>query len=182
MLKIIIPAIEGWDEEKEEFVYSKGGTLQLEHSLISVSKWESKWHEPFLENKEMTTEKTLDYIKCMTLTQGVDQDIYNHLTQTNMKEIEEYIHSPMSATWFSNDPNTHGKIRGEIVTSEVIYYWMVALNIPFECEKWHLNRLLTLIQVCNEKNKPAKKMSKKDIMTRNKSLNEARRAAMKTKG
>lgn len=182
MLKIVIPDIEEWDESKECFVTSKGTTLQLEHSLISLSKWESKWNEPFLGNKNMTDEKTIDYIRCMTLTQGVDPDVYRRLTNKNFEEIRQYIEAPMTATWFAPDRNKHGHSRGEIVTSEVIYYWMIALNIPFECEKWHLNRLITLVQVCNEKNKPAKKMSRKEIMSSNKSLNAARRAAMNSKG
>lgn len=180
MLKITIPPMELWDESKEEFVTFKGQTLALEHSLVSLSKWESKWCKPFATSQEKTLEETIDYIKCMTLTQNVDDDIYNYLTQDNIKEINRYIDAPMTATWFS-ESNNRSSNRKQI-TSELIYYWMIALNIPFECQKWHLNRLLTLIRVCNEENQPAKKMSTRDIIERNRALNEARRKKLNTKG
>lgn len=181
MLRITVPiSPEGWDEVKGEFVEPKTQTLQLEHSLVSLSKWESKWCKPFLSSNEKTAEETLDYIKCMTLTQNVDPDVYNHLTAKNIEEINQYIYAPMTATTFSEDKR--GKGSREVVTSELVYYWMIALNIPFECQKWHLNRLLTLIRVCNIKNTPPKKMSKRDIMSRNAALNEARRKRLNTTG
>lgn len=180
MLQITIPAMELWDENTQEFVYGKEQTLQLEHSLVSLSKWESKWHKAFLTNVEKTVEETLDYIKCMTLTQNVKPEVYNRLTQENIIQVNEYIQAPMTATVFSEDKN--GKRSREVVTSELIYYWMIALNIPFECQKWHLNRLLTLIRVCNIKNEPPKKRSKRDIMSRNAALNAARRQQYNTKG
>jgi len=180
MLKITIPATEQWDEEKQEFVYTDERTLQLEHSLVSLSKWESKWHKAFLGRKPKTPEETLDYVRCMTVTQNVNPDIYRCLTAENMKQIQEYIDDQMTATYFSED-KTGGHNR-ETVTSEVIYYWMIALNIPFECQKWHLNRLLTLVRVCNIKNSPPKKMSKSAIMSRNAALNAARRKQLNTKG
>lgn len=181
MLRISVPiSPEGWDEEKQEFVEPRTQTLQLEHSLVSLSKWESKWCKPFLSSNEKTYEETVDYIRCMTLTQNVDPDVYNHLTQKNIEEINKYIYAPMTATTFSEDKR--GKSNREIVTSELVYYWMIALNIPFECQKWHLNRLLTLIKVCNIKNAPPKKMSKRSIMGRNAALNEARRNQLNTKG
>ena len=180
MLRITIPAVEEWDEFKQEFVTTKEQTLCLEHSLVSLSKWESKWCKPFLTKQERTYEETIDYIKFMTLTPNVDPEVYNFLTNDNMTEINEYIEAPMTATTFSKD--LHGKAGHEIVTSELIYYWMIALNIPFECQKWHLNRLLTLIKVCNIKNTPPKKMSRRDILNRNASLNAARRQQMNTKG
>ena len=180
MLQITIPAVEQWDEEKQEFVNTKEQTLQLEHSLISLSKWESKWCKAFLTKEEKTFEETLDYIKCMTLTKNVDPNVYNYLTNKNIEEINSYIEAPMTATYFSQDKS--GRISREQVTAELIYYWMIAFNIPFECQKWHLNRLLTLIKVCNVKNTPPKKRSAKEIMSQNAALNAARRKKFNTKG
>ena len=180
MLQITIPAVELWDERKQEFITTKEQTLQLEHSLVSISKWESKWCKPFLSKQEKTFEETLDYIKCMTITQNVDPEVYNYLTNENIEEINKYIEAPMTATYFSDDKTA--KSSREQITAELIYYWMIALNIPFECQKWHLNRLLTLIKVCNIKNQPPKKLSKKEIMSRNAALNAARRKQLNTKG
>ena len=180
MLQITIPAGERWDEGKQELIQVKGHTLQLEHSLISLSKWESKWCKAFLSNKDKTYEETMDYIKCMTITPNVDPDIYNYLTSDNINQINEYIGAPMTATYFSEDKSR--KAGREVVTAELIYYWMISLNIPFECQKWHLNRLLALIRVCNIKNQPPKKMSKREIMSRNAALNAARRSQMGTTG
>jgi hypothetical protein len=180
MLQITIPAVELWDERKQEFVTTKEQTLQLEHSLVSLSKWESKWCKAFLTKQEKTFEETLDYIKCMTITQNVDPEVYNYLTNENIEEINKYIEAPMTATYFSDDKTA--KPSREQITAELIYYWMIALNIPFECQKWHLNRLLTLIRVCNIKNQPPKKRSRKEIMSRNAALNAARRKQLNTKG
>lgn len=185
MLQITIPAAvsEEFDENTNEFIYrpvSKEQTLQLEHSLVSLSKWESKWCKAFLSNQRKTDEEIIDYVKCMTLTQNVNPDVYTRLSQENMTRIDEYISAPMTATTFFNERNAKG--GREIVTAELIYYWMIALNIPFECQKWHLNRLLTLIRVCNIKNTPPKKMSKRELMSRNAKLNAARRQQLNTKG
>jgi len=180
MLQITIPAVELWDERKQEFVITKEQTLQLEHSLVSISKWESKWCKPFLSKQEKTSEETLDYIKCMTITQNVDPEVYNYLIIGNINEINEYIEAPMTATYFSDEKTN--KTSREQVTAELIYYWMIALNIPFECQNWHLNRLLTLIKVCSIKNQPPKKRSRKEIMSRNAALNAARRKQLNTKG
>ena len=180
MLYITIPSCEMYDESTEEFVYAKEQTLQLEHSLVSLSKWESKWCKPFLSKQDKTMEETIDYVRCMTVNQVSDPTVYSRLTLDNLNSINEYIGSPMTATTFSNTPK--GGSSGEQVTSELIYYWMIALNIPFECQKWHLNRLLTLIRVCEVKNQPPKKMSKRDIMSRNAALNAARRNKLHTKG
>ena len=180
MLRVIIPAVEGWDEIKEEYFYIKSHELQLEHSLVSVSKWESKWCKPFMSNDKMTDEETIDYIKCMTITQNVPPEVYDNIPNYIIEEIINYIGSPMTATRFYDDRNQ--KRNREVVTSELIYYWMIALNIPFECQKWHLNRLLTLIRVCNIKNTPPKKMSKRSIMSRNAALNAARRKQLNTRG
>ena len=180
MLRITVPATETWDEGRQEFVYSKEQTLQLEHSLVSLSKWESKWCKPYLTKDEKTAEETIDYIKCMTLTQNVNPDVYKCLTRENIDQIHKYINAPMTATFFSEKEK--GGTNREQITAELMYYWMIALNIPFECQKWHLNRLITLIRVCNVKNQPPKKMSRKDLMSRNASLNAARRKRLNTKG
>ena len=180
MLQITIPATEQWDENKQEFINSKEQTLQLEHSLVSLSKWESKWCKSFFSRNEKTYEETLDYIKCMTITQNVHPDTYNRLTRDNIDQINKYIEAPMTATYFS--PHENNSYSRETITSELIYYWMISLNIPFECQKWHINRLLTLIRVCNIKNQPPKKMSRREIMSRNAALNAARRKQFNTKG
>lgn len=180
MLTITIPPCEMWDEAKEEFSYFDGQILQLEHSLVSLSKWESNWCKPFLSSDKKTTEEILDYIRCMTITQNVNPKVYDCLSDENFSEIQRYIDAPMTATTFSIDPSERGGF--EIITAEIIYYWMVAFNIPFECQKWHLNRLLTLIKVCERKNRPPKKMSQRSIMSRNARLNAQRRARLKSRG
>lgn len=181
MFQLEIPVSpEKWDEVKEEFIPAKTVTLQLEHSLVSLSKWESKWHKPFLSNINMTAEESLDYIKCMTITKNVDSSIYRNLTKENVDAVIGYINAPMTATTFSNRQKE--KANNEVVTSELIYYWMIAYNIPFECQKWHLNRLLTLVRVCGVKNAPPKKQSKGEIMRNNAALNAARRKRLNSKG
>ena len=181
MLTIEVPiSPEGWDEQKQEFVEPRVQTLQLEHSLVSLSKWEAKWKKSFISSKNITNEEMLDYVKCMTLTKNVSPDVYNHLTTDNVEAVRAYIEDPMTATTFAKESsNSRNK---EIVTSELIYYWMIASNIPFECQKWHLNRLITLIRVCGVKNTPPKKRSKRDIMNQNAALNAARRQQMNTRG
>lgn len=180
MLQITIPAVELFDERINEFISTKEQTLQLEHSLVSLDKWESKWCKPFLSKQDKTPEELLDYVKCMTITQNVDPNVYQFLTDDNLREINSYIEAPMTATTFSDDKNA--KKNREIITAELIYYWMIALNIPFECRKWHLNKLLTLVKVCNIKNQPPKKTSKKDLLARNAALNAARRKQLNTSG
>lgn len=177
---IVIPSAELWDAKNNIFRYTKEHTIVIEHSLVSLSKWEAKWHKPFLTKEKKTTEQTIDYIKCMTLTQNVDPDAYKYLTNQNIEDIMHYIEDPMTATWFGDDKNA--KPNNKQITSELLYYWMISLNIPMECQKWHLNRLITLIKVCNEENKPKKKMSKKDIYSRNAALNAKRRSAAHSKG
>ena len=179
MLTITIPEIEIYDPIKEEFVKIKKQTLSLEHSLVSISKWESKWNKPFLSSEDKTTEETLDYIRCMTLTQNVDPLVYTRLTKENVDAINEYIDAPMTATTFASENKTSKK---EIITAEIIYYWMISFGIPFDCQKWHLNKLLTLIKVCSIKEAPSKKMSKRKTMTNNAALNAARRKALGTRG
>lgn len=182
--KIVIPDVHGWNPAIEEFVDVKGATLILEHSLVSLQKWEAKWNKPYFSKEEKTNEEVLDYIRCMTMTKDVDPLIYNYIPGETIKEIADYINAPMTATTFSgNKPEGGAKtIGGDKVTAEIIYYWMIALNIPMEYRKWHLNQLITLIHVCEIKNTPPKKMSKNDIAARNKSLNAKRRAALHTRG
>ena len=181
MLEITIPGTEEWDENKEEFITTKETTLRLEHSLVSLSKWESRWCKPFLDSKDKTIEETLDYIRCMTLTQNVDPNVYYGLTSENVQQVEDYISAPMTATTISRrNAKTFGP--KETITSELIYYWMIALNIPFECQKWHLTRLITLIEVCNIKNSPPKKLSRNELLMRNTELNAQRRKALNSKG
>jgi hypothetical protein len=182
MLSITIPAKEVYDETKNEFVVvKKAQTLVLEHSLLSLSRWESKWCKAFLGKQEKTDEEILDYIKCMTVTPNVNPEVYNRLTRENISEINQYINAPMTATTFYDDGGV-GSINRETITSELIYYWMIAMNIPVEFQKWHLNRLVTLIRVCNIKNSPPKKMSQSEIMRRNRALNEARKAQLNSRG
>ena len=186
MLPIIIPATvrEDYDEVKNEFIYTvveKEQTIHLEHSLVSLSKWESKWNKPFLHTKDKTDEEVLDYVKCMTLTPNIDPAVYTRLTQANLNAIHDYIGASMTATTFSKDENK--KHKREIVTAELIYYWMVALNIPFECQRWHLNRLITLIRVCNIKNTPQKKKrGGRDTALKYAQLNASRQKKRPKKG
>ena len=187
MLEITIDPQEGFDETSQEFVYTPRTTLQLEHSLISISKWEAKWHKPFLQSSDnLTSDEIIDYIKCMTISPGkVDDKIYYLLTKDKVDVITDYIRNPMTATWFKEEKNKP-KSR-EVITSELIYYWMVALQIPFECQKWHLNRLLTLIRVCNAKNEESmpnkkNKLTKGELMSRNAALNAQRKARLNSKG
>lgn len=180
MLEIIVEETEMFDDNTQSFIYIKPTKLVLEHSLVSISKWESKHHKPFLEDMENhTQEELLDYIKCMTITQNVDPVVYLGISQENTKAISDYMNDTMTATWFKTTSKPGGR---EIVTSELIYYWMIALQIPMECQKWHINRLLTLIKVCNAKQENPKKMSKSAIRSQNAALNRARRAKHGTKG
>ena len=180
MIEITVKSCELFDETKQEFINIPEQTLKLEHSLVSLSKWESKWCKPFLSKTDKNYEETIDYIKCMTLTQNVDPMVYGLIDRDNMAKITKYIEAPMTATTFSNDKKS--KTNRGIITAELIYYWMISLQIPFECQKWHLNRLLTLIRVCSIKNEPPKEVSTKDVMRRNAALNAARRKQLNTKG
>lgn len=180
MLQIIVPETELWNEDKQEFFTLKEQILQLEHSLISVSKWEAKWHKAFYSTKDKTQEEVLDYVRCMTLTQNVKPEVYRCLTTENVDAILEYIDDSMTATVFFD--SQHRGVNRETMTTELIYCSMIMLNIPFECQKWHINRLLTLIRVCEIKNRPSKKMSKHEIMRRNATLNAARRKRLNTRG
>ena len=178
MLKIDIQGYEFYDEVNNEFITTDPQTITLVHSLISISKWEMKWNKPFLSS-EKSNEEILDYIKCMNINSNVSDDVYTRLTNANLQEINDYINAPMTATTF-NEKNK-GNNR-EVVTSELIYYWMISLNIPMECQKWHINRLLTLVRVCSIKNNPPEKMSKQELARRNKQLNAERRKQLNSKG
>ena len=185
MLQVTIPERELWDRKKDEFVVFKGQTLALEHSLVSISKWESKWQKPFLAKGKKTSEELRDYIRCMTITQNVNPLAYLCLTKQNIDDITAYIDSPMTATTFSDkkekSPNK------QVITSELIYYWMIEAGVPFECEKWHINRLLTLIQVCGAERERLNPNNKNRVPKGKQALNyaEMNRARLKahnTKG
>lgn len=179
MLQLTIPDVEVYDEYKNEFSIKKGQTIQLEHSLVSISKWESILNKPFLGKDEKTVSETIEYIKCMTITQNVKSEVYDNLTNDNVNDVSKYISLPMTATTFNDDNKTQTR---ETITSEIIYYWMIMYNIPLECQKWHLNRLLTLIRVCSKKNENPKKMSRSEIISRNRDLNNKRRQQLNTRG
>lgn len=180
MLKLTIPPIDLFDEIKQEFIASKSYELHLEHSLVSLSKWESKWQKPFLTSKDKTNEETIDYIRCMTISQNIDPSAYKFIRQNEIDTISSYIDAPMTATTFSKTDEK--KTNSEIITAEIIYYWMIAFNVPFECQKWHLNRLLTLINVCSIKNQPKKKIGKRQAANKQRALNEARKTKYNTTG
>lgn len=181
MLYIVVQMIpEMWDNHKEEFIPPVTRTLRLEHSLVSLKKWESKWCKPFLSTKDKTDEETLDYIRCMTITQNVNQDVYSHLSDDNMKQIEDYINAPMTATTFADDKRK--KSKHDIITAELIYSWMISLNIPPEYQKWHLNSLLTLIRVLIAENSPPEKRSQEELSRDYAELNAARRKKLNSKG
>ncbi len=183
MLQLIIPGARLFDERTNRFIDVKEHSLQLEHSLMSLSKWESITCKPYLTKEPKTPNEIREYVKCMTITQNVNPDVYYGLTNELIDKVVEYIEAPMTATWFNEVAPQ--KPSRQIITSELIYYWMIAYNIPFECQKWHLNRLLTLIKVCEIKNRQAnskKKRSKAEILSNNYAMNMARRAKTGSKG
>ena len=181
MLQVKVPGREFFDEQTQTFYDTKPCVLKLEHSLLSISKWESKWHKPFLtplEDKPISREEMMDYIICMSLSSNIDKEVVLSLSNSDIDKITKYIKNPMTATTFVDRKRS---LKKEIITSEIVYYWMVMYNIPFECEKWHINRLLTLIRVCTVKMN-TEKMSKKDLYAQNRALNMARRKRLGTKG
>lgn len=182
-ITVTVPAgSEAFDNETNEFyTVSTDIRIVMEHSLISIQQWEQKWHIPFLDRRhERTNEQIIDYLRCMTLSKNVDEKVYYLLPASEVNRIKQYIEDPMTATVITTD--SRKKVATEIKTAEVIYSDMILLGIPFECRKWHLNSLLMLINVCAEKQKPPKKMSRSDIYAQNKALNRARRKALHSKG
>ena len=191
MLEISIEAKEGFNNETGEFVNTKPMTICFEHSLVSLSKWEARFKKPYLSTENKTDEEIMYYLKCMTITQNVDPAVYKLLGAAELKKINDYISDSMTATWFSdNRQKVEGQVpskpQKEVITSELIYYWMISYQIPFECQKWHLNRLLTLIRICNVKEQQQNgkhgKMSKRDILSQNRALNAARKQKLGTRG
>lgn len=179
MIRIRIPAGEFFDEDTNKFITIKETTLEFEHSLISLSKWESKWKKPFLGKAQRTDAETLDYIRAMCLNRDPDPNAFLAMTPAQISELGDYIADTMTATTIRETGSRGGR---EIITAEIIYFWMVTLQIPFECQKWHLNRLITLVRVINEKNKPAKKIPRSEMINRNRSLNAQRRQRHNSKG
>lgn len=193
MMEVIVPDVEYWNDDTQEFITIKGGKFIIEHSLVSISKWEAKWKKPFLSDKEKTEDEFIDYVKQMTITQNVDPNIYDKIRQsrTCMEQIYKYIEDPHTATTFAKGPDSDenkkaGSQRKEIWTSELIYYYMFTAGISKECEKWHINRLLTLLRVFSVKNKEAEKGNKKTKgkpnLSQRAALNAERKARNKTSG
>lgn len=176
MLQVEIPDMETWSPATNEFSTIKGGSITLEHSLLSIAKWEAKHHKYFLNNRTLTADELLDYIRCMTVKGNVPDGMYEYLPAEEIRRINEYMEDPMTATWFgeNNRGNPKPRLGGRIVTSELVYYYMIQFGVPIQCEKWHINRLLTLIQVCQAEQNPTK-LTGKALAERNTKLNEARR-------
>jgi hypothetical protein len=180
MLRIHLKGNEFWDEESEEFKVVEEVTLDLEHSLVSLSKWESKFEKPFLGAGEKTDDEVLAYIEAMILNEKFPPGVCSRLGQDQLTEIDKYINAKKSATFFSDTIGQRGS--REVITSELIYYWMIAFSIPFECQHWHLNRLFTLIRVCNVKNSKPQKRNRSEMIAERRRLNDERRALYKTSG
>jgi len=181
MLTLTIPAVEHFNEVTNEFIMiSEETTIQLEHSLVSLSKWEALWEKPFLSDADKSQEEAISYIQCMSLSDSLPAEMYHYLSATNYQAINDYINAKMSATWFAEDHNIPR--RREVITAELIYYWMFSFTIPKECEEWNLNRLFTQIKVFSEKNGPEKKMDKQALMRRTRELNAQRRKELGTSG
>lgn len=178
MLQVVIPGIEEYNEVTNEFIYVEPLKLTLEHSLISISKWESKWHKPFLTSQK-NEDEIIDYISCMSINKNITANDLIGLDQETLDQINEYIDNSMTATVITNNEVGHAS---QFVTSELIYYWMTKCSIPFECEKWHLNRLMMLIRVCMEENNPKKEMPKADVAAQYRALNAQRLKEWNTKG
>ena len=181
MLKLTIQKQTVYDEKENRFYDVPETIVELEHSLLAISKWESKWHIPFLKKEERTRDQIIYYVYCMCLNEDMPLEWFCGLTNTQFKEISEYIDNPMTATTITNHEKK-SKAIPETITSELVYYWMDECNINKECETWHLNRLLRLIEITSIKRQPEKKMGKKNTIAQNKALNATRRARMGSKG
>jgi hypothetical protein len=179
MLTITVPGVEHFDEDTEEFVSVGDVVLELEHSLVSLSKWEEIFEKPFLGKEDKTSDEVMAYIKLMTLSK-VPEEVFLKLSESNISDIDKYINAKRTATWFNEAPGAPP--AREVITSELIYYWMVAFNIPFECQYWHLNKLFTFIRVCNIKQAKPKKMSRSELAQRNRELNAQRKKQLGTTG
>lgn len=179
MLKIEVPDKEFYDNKTETFFTIKGDFLLLEHSLKAISNWESKWKKPFLVDTPKTVEESIDYIRCMTLN-DVDPQIYTILPNSVMPKVQKYIETEQTATTIID--HSPRRARREVITSELIYYWMFSQQVPLECETWHLSRLITLLQICSIKNAPGKKMKNKEVANQYRSLNAARKKSLGTSG
>lgn len=184
MLKLTIPALELYDDKNRVFINQDEVTVELEHSLIALSQWESKWEKPFLGPDQKTTEETIDYVRCMSLTPNVSPEVFNRLNDAHLNEVNKYIDAKMSATWFTEPGGATktSKRPRETITAEIIYYWIISLNLNWETQHWHLNRLFTLIKVCNQKNAPEKKRSRRDMVAERQRINAERRAQYGTSG
>lgn len=180
MLYIDTPEIEIFDESTNMFGIIKPQHLQMEHSLLSLSKWEARWRISFLSTKDKTEAQMLDYIYCMTINKNIDKRVFHALPKDCINRITHYIETPQTATTFRSDNQPFGKkgqrpVRQQIITAELIYWQMIVNGIPFSCEKWHLSRLLTLIRVCDIKNSTNKpNMTKAELIRRNAELNARR--------
>jgi hypothetical protein len=176
----MVPRARYFNEINNEVITIEEQVLTLEHSLFALAQWESKWKKPFLGEENKTMAECIDYVRCMCITPDVHPLVFCGITPAIFEEIDAYIKAQMTATWFRNDKT--GKKNHDVITAEIVYYWMVSLHIPFECQMWHLNRLLALIRVCDEKNGPQKKMNRKDVYNRNRALNAERRKRLNSKG
>lgn len=182
MLSLLISGRELWNEKTEEFIpATKDQIITCEHSLVSLAKWECKWNKSFISCKNRTRAETVDYIRCMTLTQNVDPDVYLRISNKNITDVNKYIALPMTAATFTE--RQKNRSSGKMITAETIYHSMIINGIPFECQKWHLNRLLALIRYCNIENDPKKKkMSPREVLRSNAEINAARKQAWNTTG
>lgn len=180
MLTITVLGDEHWDEERREFITTNDIVLELEHSLATLSKWESIYNKPFLGKDEKTSEEVLGYIKCMVQTPNPPEEVFYRLSKKNYDAIDEYINAKQTATWFTELPGAP-KTR-ETITAELVYYWMFSGGVPMECQHWHLNRLFTLLRVISTKSGKPKKMSRSEIARQNAILNEQRKQQLGTSG
>lgn len=186
MLQLTIPGQRYWDEENEVFVYPETVVLELEHSLVTLSKWESEFEKPFLSKDEKTAEEIFRYIQIMNQTPNTSPDVFQYLTEENVREINDYISAKTTATWFNDPPPGSQPPNREVITAELIYYWMISVEMPIEpFQNWHLNRLFTLLRVFSVKNGKNQKMNpeeKKNWLSERERLNELRKKQMGSDG